>query len=283
MATAAESVKTVLKDGAQALLLVTADGFVIDAAVQPVDSLDVDSLAAEVAGVFRTANLIGRDVADSPVRSVVITLDNGQTILAAPIAGEAIGVLIPRRGTTHTDAVKSLDQVRETMRHILELRTGMKLVEAMSGLDEIEPAASARQTPAGIRPNRIALRGVQVNAVGNVATVRVSLSLGKDEATAKTVGRDLPELRAILAGEATIRAMLELLPAGHAVELTHLQATTPSREALWALTRFLSPDSEQSLFGIAPVQEGDEAMSAAKAILNAVNRRIEMLLAPAGD
>jgi hypothetical protein len=112
-----------------------------------------------------------------------------------------------------------------------------------------------------------------------VATVHVSLGLGNREATAKTVGRDQPGQRALLAGEATIRAMLELLPPGHAVELTHLQATTPSREALWALTRFLSPDAEQSLFGIAPVQDGNEAMAAAKAILNAVNRRIEMLLA----
>jgi hypothetical protein len=48
---------------------------------------------------------------------------------------------------------------------------------------------------------------------------------------------------------------------------------------LWALTRFLSPDAEQSLFGIAPVQDENEAMAAAKAILNAVNRRIEILLA----
>lgn len=279
MVTSAESVRSLLKEGAQALLLVTADGFVIDAAVQPADSFDVDSLAAEVAGVFRTARLIGLDVGASEVSSVAITLNNGQTVLATPIAGEAIGVLIPRRGTAHGAATKSLDQVRDTMRHVLELRTGAKLVEAMSGLDDL-PSAQGPQTSGWARPNRIALKGVQVNAVGNVATVRVHLRLGSQEAVAKTVGRDLPEQRAILAGQATIRAMLEILPAGHAVELIHLQATTQSREALWALTRFLSPDSEQSLFGIAPVQEGDEAMSAAKAILNAVNRRIEILLTP---
>jgi predicted regulator of Ras-like GTPase activity (Roadblock/LC7/MglB family) len=278
MATATDSVRTYLTDGAVALLLATADGFVIDAAVEPADALDVDSLAAEVAGVFRTANLIGHDVADSAVRNVVITLDNGQAVLAAPIAGEAIGVLVPRRGTAYNDAVRSLEQARETMRRVLELRTGLKLVEAMSGIDE--PAADGRPAPTATRPSRIALKWVQADAVGSVVTVRVSLGLGPHDATAKTVGRDTPEQRAILAGEATIRAMLELLPAGYAVELTHLQATSPSREALWALTRFLSPDSEQSLFGIAPVKDGDEAKSAAKAILNAVNRRIEVLLTP---
>jgi len=280
MATAAESVKMLLRDGVQALLLATADGFVIEAAVQPQASLDVDNLAADVAGVFRAANLIGRDVADSPVRSITITLENGQIVLAAPIAGEAIGVLVPQRGTTYGNATTALDQVRVTMHHILELHTGMKLVEAMSNVGEIEPSAGGRLPSGGFRPDRIALKGVHPNAVGNVVTVRVSLTLGQREATAKTVGRDLPGQRAILAGEATIRGMLELLPAGHAVELTHLQATTPSREALWALTRFLSPESEQSLFGIAPIQDGDEATSAAKAILNAVNRRIEVLLAP---
>lgn len=280
MVTSAESVKSLLREGAQALLLITADGFVIDVAAQPADSFDVDSLAAEVAGVFRTANLIGRDVGASDVRSIVITLDSGQTVLATPIAGEAIGVLVPRRGLPHSDAIRSLDQVQATMRRVLELRTGTRLVEAMSGLDELAAAAAGQRTSAHIRANRIALKAVQVDAVGNVATVRVHLGLGAHEAAAKTVGRDLPEQRAVLAGEATIRALLELLPTGHAVELIHLQSTTPAREALWALTRFLSPDSEQSLFGIAPVQEGDEAMSAAKAILNAVNRRIEILLTP---
>lgn len=280
MRTAAGSIETLLGHGVQAVLLATADGFVIEAAVQTPASLDFDSLAAEVAGVFRAANLIGRDVAGSPVRDVGITLDKDQTVLAVPIAGEAIGVLVPQRGTTRGDAVKVLDRISVALHHILELHTGTQLVEAMSRADEIDPSARGPQPATRIRPNRIALEGVDVNAVGNVATVRVSLSLDHREATAKTVGRDLPGQRAILAGEATIRAMLELLPAGHAVELTHLQATTPSREALWALTRFLSPDSEQSLFGIAPVQEGDEAVSAAKAILNAVNRRVEVLLTP---
>ena len=279
MRIAAGSIETLLGQGVQAVLLTTADGLVIEAAQTPA-SFDFDSLAAEVAGAFRAATLIGRDVAASPVRDVVITLDNGQTVLAVPIDGEAIGILVPQRGTPHGDAAKVLDQMRVALHHILELRTGTQLVEAMSRADEADPLASGRHPGTEVRPSRIALAGVDVNTVGNVATVRVSLSLDHRQATAKTVGRDLPGQRAILAGEATIRAILDLLPAAHAVELTHLQATTPSREALWALTRFLSPDSEQSLFGIAPVQEGDEAISAAKAILNAVNRRVEMLLAP---
>jgi hypothetical protein len=149
----------------------------------------------------------------------------------------------------------------------------------MTGLGAFLPQAPQHTPPAGSFRSRIALKGVEASVVGTVATVHVSLGLGHRVATAKTVGRDQPGQRALLAGEATIRALLELLPPGHAVELTHLQATTPSREALWALTRFLSPDAEQSLFGIAPVQDENEAMAAAKAILNAVNRRIEILLA----
>jgi predicted regulator of Ras-like GTPase activity (Roadblock/LC7/MglB family) len=259
-------------------MLATADGFVIESTAQTPDSLDFDSLAAEVAGVFRAANLIGRDAAGSPVRDVVLTLANGQTVLAVPISGEAIGVLLPQRGVRHDDAVMIMDRLRAPLQQMLEVHTGTKLVEAISRADAVDLSARASQPATGGRPSRIVLKGVEVNGVGNVATVRVSLGLDRRESAAKTVGRDVPGQRAVLAGEATIRAMLELLPPGHAVELTHLEATTPAREALWALTRFLSPDNEQSLFGIAPVQEGNEATSAAKAILNAVNRRIEVLL-----
>lgn len=282
MQTAEGSSVALLAYGVQAVLLATADGFVIESTAQTPDSLDFDSLAAEVAGIFRAANLIGRDTAASPVREVLITLANGQTVLVAPIAGEAIGVLLPQRGVRNDDAVMLMERLRAPLQQMLEVHTGTKLVEAISRADVIDLAIRPSSQAAGSRPNRIVLRAVEVNGVGNVATVRVSLSLDHRESAAKTVGRDAPGQRAVLAGEATIRAMLELLPPGHAVELTHLEATTQAREALWALTRFLSPDSEQSLFGIAPVQEGDEAMSAAKAILNAVNRRIEVLLsAPA--
>lgn len=278
VSTVGPSVKTLLTDGVQAALLATADGFVIESAAHTPGIIDFDSLAAEAAGIVRAANLIGRDATTAAVRSVVITLDNDQTVVAVPIAGEAVAVVLPRRGLPSELTPATLEQIQATMRHILELHTGKQLLEAMVRVDDALPAASARDRAARVRPGRIALAGVDVQAVGNVATVQVILGLEDRRSQAKTVGRDHPGQRALLAGEATIRAMLELLPEGHAVELTHLQATTPSREALWVLTRFLAPDSEQSLFGIAPVLDGDEATSAAKAILNAVNRRVEILL-----
>lgn len=283
MPTAAQSVETLLKTGVRAVLLATADGFVIEAATHTPGAIDFDSLAAEVAGMFRAANLMGRGLATSSVRSVVITLDNDQIVIAVPIAGEAIAAILPQPGTVGL-APKTLDHIREAMHHFLELHTGKQLLDAVSQVveslpgDDRQAAARSGDPGEGFRPGRIALTGVETTVVGNVATVRVTLGLEHREAKAKAVGRDLPGQRATLAGDATIRAMLELLPAGHAVELTHLQATTPSREALWVLTRFLNPDGEQSLFGIAPVQSNDEATSAAKAILNAVNRRVEMLL-----
>jgi predicted regulator of Ras-like GTPase activity (Roadblock/LC7/MglB family) len=278
LATTDESVSALLGENVRALLLATADGLVIDAATQPGTSYDFDNLAAEVAGIFRAANLIGRDVGASAVRSVALILENGQMVLAVPIAGEAIGVVIPLRAVSIGETPKNLDQIRTALHHIVEHQTGQKLVEALGRMDAFQPITARDASPINGVRGRIALKSVQASAVGNVATVRVNLGLGPREVTAKTVGRDESGQRALLAGQATIRAMLELLPPGHAVELTHLQATTPAREALWALTRFLSPDAEQSLFGIAPVQDENEAMAAAKAILNAVNRRIEVLL-----
>lgn len=285
MATAAQSVETLLKTGVQAVLLATADGLVIEAAGYTPETIDFDSLAAEMAGVFRAAHLMGRDLSGAGIRSVVVTLDNDQVLFAVPIAGEAIAVVLPDPGATAGLAPKTVDQIREAMHHFLELHTGKQLLEAVTRVvqtvpGETRPAALEAGGKDPMRQSRIALGAVDRSVVGNVITVRVGLRLGTQEAAAKAVGRDTPGQQAVLAGDATIRAMLELLPPGHAVELTHVQATTSTREALWVLTRFLSPDGEQSLFGIAPVQEGDEATSAAKAILNAVNRRVEMLLAP---
>lgn len=279
MAIPDESIKTLLGENVRALLLATADGFVIDAATQPGSSFDFDTLAAEVAGIFRAAHLIGRDVGTSSVRSVALILENGQMVLTLPIAGEAIGVVIPLRAAAQGEAPRDLERIRAGLHDIVERHTGTKLVEAMTRMDTFDPAATLEPPASPQVPGRVALKRVDATVVGNVATVHVSLGLGRREATAKTVGRHLPGQPALLAGEATIRALLELLPAGHAVELTHLEAATPAREALWALTRFLSPEAEQSLFGIAPVQDENEAMAAAKAILNAVNRRIESLLA----
>src|SRR5574341_636685 len=138
MQTAEGSNGALLARGVQAVLLATADGFVIESTAQTPDSLDFDSLAAEVAGVFRAANLIGRDAAASPVREVLITLANGQTVLAAPIAGEAIGVLLPQRGVKNDDAVMLMERLRTPLQQMLEVHTGTKLVEAISQADMID-------------------------------------------------------------------------------------------------------------------------------------------------
>ncbi len=279
-----QSFDTLLKSGVQAALLATPDGLVIDAAAQGPTSIDFDSLAAEVAGVFRAADLIGRSVAGAAAKSMVITLENGQTVLAVPIAAEAIAVVMPQRGAASGVAPQTLDQISTAMRHFLEMHTGTQLLEAVDravqDLREEEPAPgrAARGEATRKRTGRIALVGVDLSVVGQVATVRITLGLGAREAGAKAVGRNVPNQQASLAAQATIRALLDLVPTGHAVELMQVQAATPARDALWVLTRFLSPDGEQSLFGISPVQEGDEATAAAKAVLNAVNRRIEILM-----
>lgn len=285
MPTVAQSLETLLRNGVQAALLATADGFVIDAAVRTPGSIDFTSLAADVAGIFRAAGMIGRDMGGPGVQSVVITMNNAQAVLALPVAEDAIAVVLPRRGAAAGTGSKTLEQIGAAMRHFLQLHTGKQLLDAVGevvrdlGVEELGGPGPARRPDAmRAEPGRVALTDVDVRAVGQVVTVRVALGLGPRQAKAKAVGRDLPGQRAALAGSATIRAMLELLPAGHAVELTQLQATSPAREGLWVLTRFLSPESEQSLFGISVVREGDEATAAAKAVLNAVNRRVEALL-----
>jgi hypothetical protein len=115
-----------------------------------------------------------------------------------------------------------------------------------------------------------------------VATAVVELTFGRRHTVARSVGRNAEERRLFLVGEATARAVTELLPSGYGAvihEVKVLQPGTPEQgKGVLSSVLFLSPNSEQFLFGVASI--GDDArMATARASLSAVNRKIEPLLA----
>lgn len=123
---------------------------------------------------------------------------------------------------------------------------------------------------------RLILEGVGLNITGQVATVVVDLSYGTRKQTEKVVARDSKEGRRVLIAEAAARAVTAFLPNGYGVVLKSINATPPDGDALLAKIVFLTPSGEETLMGVAPLD--DELRAAAKAVLSALNRRISRLL-----
>jgi GGDEF domain-containing protein len=140
-------------------------------------------------------------------------------------------------------------------------------------------AAAAVVSPG--RGRRAVLAGLRLDLSGLVATAEVDLALGARRTTARSVGRNAEGRRLFLIGEATTRAVTELLPSGYGAvihEVHLLQPGTPEEgRGVLSTVVFLSPEREQFLFGVAPAGE-DPQMAAARAALSALNRKIEPLL-----
>lgn len=138
-----------------------------------------------------------------------------------------------------------------------------------------------RASVADPRGKRAVLTSLRLDFSGLVATAIVELTLGRRHAVARSVGRNAEERQLFLIGEATARAVTDFLPAGYGAvihDVRMLQAGIPEQgRGLLSSVLFLSPDSEQFLFGVAPAGS-DPRLAAARASLSAVNRKIEPLL-----
>jgi GGDEF domain-containing protein len=144
--------------------------------------------------------------------------------------------------------------------------------------EETAPPAGAMPVPTPDGVGRIRFKGASLDVSGQVATATVKLMLGDREVVGRAVGRNAQERRLFLAAEAAARAVTEFLPPGYGVVVHDIQPAPPDvGKALWAAVLFLTPSAEESLLGIAPID--DMVFEAAgKAVLNAVNRRVGLLL-----
>jgi hypothetical protein len=148
-----------------------------------------------------------------------------------------------------------------------------------------EPAGAKK--PHGLRSvspreQRAVLSSLRLDLAGLVATAIVELSFGRRHTVARSVGRNAEERRLFLVGEATTRAVTELLPSGYGVVIHEVKVIQPGApeqgRGILSSVLFLSPHSEQFLFGVASIGD-DPRVAAARASLSAVNRKIEPLLA----
>jgi len=121
---------------------------------------------------------------------------------------------------------------------------------------------------------RPAIVSITDEITGSDARVTVTLDWEQQEWHGHAVGSS--NERARLAGEATLDALRRLTPEAGTLELLAL-ASTPVEGIKVALAQVRMGGIE-TLVGSAMLQDGDDGTAAVKAVLDAVNRRLERLL-----
>jgi hypothetical protein len=105
------------------------------------------------------------------------------------------------------------------------------------------------------------------------ATVSVAIGWGDRQFTGGAEGTSDPHQRARLVGEATLRAIEALSEGRHTFDLTAI-GTSDLGPVRIALAQIRESGWSDYLIGSAMVRDGDAATATAKAVLDALNRRI---------
>jgi GGDEF domain-containing protein len=200
-------------------------------------------------------------IAPPPAEAPLEPVDEPATF--APLEEEAVSAQAPR---AEGDA--------EPIAAALEVPAPAPTEAPDTGQPALAPPADLSQ--------RVTFVRCSVADAGLAATVEVEVNYGGRTAVGKVVGRKTPERLPYLIGEATGRALTELLPRGFGVVLQDLhQVEQGDTQALWATVMLVSPDGEEKLLGIAPGRAEDGHEAPARAVLNAINRRLALILKPA--
>lgn len=109
--------------------------------------------------------------------------------------------------------------------------------------------------------------------------VRVTVVLGwQDRAfEGEALGDAEDSLRPRLVGEATLRAVERVTAGRLLLDLTAV-ATTDLGDAQVAMAQVRADSSPDSLVGSAMIRENDPAKATARAVLDAINRKLEMII-----
>lgn len=105
------------------------------------------------------------------------------------------------------------------------------------------------------------------------ASVKVAIGRGDDHFSGSADGPSDPHQRARLVGEATLRAVELLTEGQHTFDLTAI-GTSDLGPVRIALAQIRETGWSDYLIGSAMVRDGDAATATAKAVLDALNRRI---------
>lgn len=117
------------------------------------------------------------------------------------------------------------------------------------------------------------LKDATVNQTNGIVVAEVELGMNGTTVVGQAAAKTSPQGPLFLAGEATVKAMQQLLPPGFGLSLLQVESEPADAErVVWAKLLLYTPDGPQRLLGIARFG-ADAPAAAARAILSAVNRR----------
>lgn len=291
--------------GIRNFLLASTDGLLIDA-VTASKTLDLEEVAADAATTLNATKAKAQSSKLGAVKGIVVEFESGESVVLDPLSEDAMAVYL-------AESAEGLDQLAREMPHLAPVvAAGHEFLTAdepsappaaaapaastkapavkeapappvarASARPAVRKAAPAPASPA-LRATdgskRLILRKAELETVGFTASAVIELTCGEQRAVGRAVGRNIPDQYLPLAAEATIRAITEFLPAGYGIVLENIQPVSSGTEvAVWANVIFITPTEEQLLPGIARL-DGQPTLAAAKTILSAVNRRLELVL-----
>jgi hypothetical protein len=165
---------------------------------------------------------------------------------------------------------------RDTVGVTTVIATGLRLAEGVEHPD-LDPVAAPDVTV--VHPNRLSIERVQLVSAGLGATVTVTLGIdgrrldGEAEGAATQSGL----LRSV--ATATLRAVERITDGSARFEVEHVEvARTGTDQTALVVITMLTGRSTQRLSG-ASVVGGDTRQAVIRAVLAAVNRRVEPMLA----
>jgi hypothetical protein len=119
----------------------------------------------------------------------------------------------------------------------------------------------------------LVLKDATVNQTNGIVVAEVELGMNGTTVVGQAAAKTSPQGPLFLAGEATVKAMQQLLPPGFGLSLLQVESEPADAErVVWAKLLLYTPDGPQRLLGIARFG-ADAPAAAARAILSAVNRR----------
>jgi len=132
---------------------------------------------------------------------------------------------------------------------------------------------------AGSRPSIVA---ITAEASGLRSLVRVTLARDEEEAVGFAEGSIATTARHRLVATATVDALRQLEQAAECIDVDHAQIVrVGSHDVAIVTVVFVVPPSEQIVSGSAIVRPQQEADAVARAVLDATNRRLAFVSAPA--
>lgn len=194
-----------------------------------------------------------------------------------------------RRGNLRIvfDAGADRHEVAARVASVLSARFGLRIdPEAIARLAEREeavptaaPEPSEGSTGGDLPGPRPTIRGLEIDGSGLEVEVRVTLGLHDQTVTGTATAAATTRARLRAVAVATLDAAGLLLAEIARLELDDLDVIDdPDQQRVMATVSLLTYESVERLVGAALVREGDLERAVVRAALDAVNRRVQVLL-----